>query len=98
MSSEKTKTEWVIIIGLTLLFASVCCWLIGTFPANLPITKDLEALGIRIPLLLRTRMNKIVCISGVSRGLGYAMAKVDHRGWQVADFPISGTLTRPQKS
>jgi NAD(P)-dependent dehydrogenase (short-subunit alcohol dehydrogenase family) len=40
-------------------------------------------------------MNKIVCISGVSRGLGYAMAKeFDHRGWQVAGCSRSEDLLK----
>jgi NAD(P)-dependent dehydrogenase (short-subunit alcohol dehydrogenase family) len=37
-------------------------------------------------------LNKLVCISGVSKGLGYALAKEFHcRGWQVAGCARSGT-------
>lgn len=46
-------------------------------------TKDLEALDTRNPNL--GLLNKVVCISGCSRGLGRALAiEFSQRGWQVA--------------
>ena len=63
--------------------------LIGIFPANHPTTKDqaVQAMWnlLLLPLLNKTRVNKLAVISGCSRGLGRAMAlEFSSRGWRVA--------------
>lgn len=61
--------------------------LIGIYPGNLLIIKDLEALVMKTPLFQKVQkmQNKTVCISGVSRGLGRALSlEFDYRGWQIS--------------
>ena len=63
---------------------------IGIFPVNHPTTKDpavqaMWNLLLLHPLLNKTRVSKLVVISGCSRGLGRAMAlEFSSRGWKVA--------------